>query len=503
MTYEEYLAGLSQMHPGMTHGQQPGMGQKGAAAFDFMDQMRRSSGEAVRAGIQGNYDQFGGMLGDAMGPGIAAKGLLAAGTALGPAWLMKRMWGSSGKTAPRVADEGLESLRGSSKAPSIDDAMKYAQENDLTLNTAHGILSKQWYAKEIAKLSKQNYNPRKVASAERFAPEGGPLPDAKNLGEILKKQGGKIGAFDPRYANAVGGSKPRIGELPKLREMDIGVSGYTADPGTVSLADFEGRPFITSMSDRTAAGGLLTSINNKQLNSPVGLLGGQDYMFENPGQVWASGAGPAKKIHELAQDTKRLTGQDPLFLPWRMAPTGGDFATMTGETMLSYADVGMNKRNKGKANTAIKKLIPGWKGIGNPESISQFQQAPDATRKSVKRMLDKRFRDEGGLSVSQARIAVSDPRQLSAQEGGIMNLGEMFPDRPLITESGHPSYPLGVPGQGLGRLKEDANIFQLLPSLAQHRGVNPLNPHYTDVRAMQMKPYAGRLTAEVLKSLGL
>jgi len=56
----------------------------------------------------------------------------------------------------------------------------------------------------------------------------------------------------------------------------------------VSLADFEGRPFITSMSDRTAAGGDLLGVNDVMFKRPVHLYGGQDYMFNNPNQVWAS-----------------------------------------------------------------------------------------------------------------------------------------------------------------------------------------------------------------------
>jgi hypothetical protein len=57
------------------------------------------------------------------------------------------------------------------------------------------------------------------------------------------------------------------------------------------------------MADRTRTG-LLTDIDGVLLNRPVELQGGQPYMFENPGQVWASGRKPATDIYELAAELK-------------------------------------------------------------------------------------------------------------------------------------------------------------------------------------------------------
>ncbi len=315
------------------------------------------------------------------------------------------------------------------------------------------------------------------------------------IGKAVPGMGGRIGNFDPRF-------DARSKELDRLRNLDVTVEGAAPNPDMLSIADFEGRPFISSMSDRTRADGTLTAINGQYLDTPVELLGGQDYMFRNPGQVWASGAGPVNQIHGLAQDIKRLTGDNPIYLPWRMAPTGGDFAHMTGETMLSHAAAGMNKKNRSKANTAIKKLIPGWGGIGVPGSIDQFRNAPDSARKQIKQMLDVRFRGVGGLGIGEARLAVADPNQLMAKDSGLMNIGEIHPNKPIVQDSGHPSYPRGVPGEGLGRLQEDINIFQLLPDVVNIRGMDALSPRATDIRAMQMKPYAGVITEDILKNLG-
>jgi len=342
---------------------------------------------------------------------------------------------------------------------------------------------------------------RKVAPmVERTMKKGG--VGAGLLGDLAQGsrsqmlQGNNV--FDPRF-------DPRVLEQERLRNLKttvVPVQDYTVPE--VSLANYEGYPFITSMADRTRTG-LLTDIDGVLLNRPVELQGGQPYMFENPGQVWASGRKPATDIYELAAELKSGTKKDPLFLPWVMSPSGSDFANMTGETMLAYAQSAMGKGTKSALDSRIKKqFIPDWKGIDDPASIDQFKKLSDKKRKSMKQqLLDKEFRNEGGLSIGEARLAIADPAQLMSKDASILNVGQVFPDRPMIMQSGHSSYPLGVPGQGLGVSKDKFNIFQLLKDYSNRRGVvDPTNPSRPDIRTLEMKPYGGLLTADVLKSLG-
>lgn len=306
-----------------------------------------------------------------------------------------------------------------------------------------------------------------------------------------------FGAFDPRY-------DPRVLEQARMQALtrDIQVNPNAKSGATVSLADFEGRPFITSMADRTAAGGKLLGVENVQFNRPVEFLGGQDFMFNNPGLVWSSGNAPAKALMKYADEVKSATGQNPIYMPYRMAPTGGDFAQFTGETMLAYADSAMGKTQKRLLDRSIKKFIPDWAGVSDPTSVAQFRDAPDAKRKAIKAMMDRDFRNEGGLNIGSARLAVSDPAQLAAQEGGVQNVGEIFAGNAL-QRSTHPAYPGGVPGQGIGTLAEDHNIFELLPDVVKARGIpDPKNPRPADLRAMQMHPYAGVISNALLKRLG-
>jgi hypothetical protein len=322
---------------------------------------------------------------------------------------------------------------------------------------------------------------------------GGLLADAYNPVGMTMRVPGK--AFDPRFDD-------RAKEQERLAKLTTDVTERVTNVPQVSLTNFVGRPFITSMADRTGVG-MLNKINNVQLNRPVNMQGGQQFMFENPGMVWASAPGQVRQMLQESEIIKQVTGQNPLFLPWRMAPTGGDFASMTGESMLSYADAAMSKSGKKRLDKMIKGYIPEWSGVSSDKAAEQFRAAPDRVRKALKNAMDVEFRDAGGLSIGEARLAVADPFQLTSRDTGLLGVGEVFADRPMIAKSGHVAYPSGLPGQGLGQLKEDVNIFQLMPNVVSARGIpDPRNPRPTDVRALQMKPYAGVITDELLKRLG-
>jgi hypothetical protein len=103
-------------------------------------------------------------------------------------------------------------------------------------------------------------------------------------------------------------------DLPRLQASPVKVEPFrvTPKPDKVSLGDYEGRPFIISMADRSAAGDRITGIGNKDLNLPVELQGGQDFMFSptTGGLVWASEASPVSNIMNLAtapRDDRRET----------------------------------------------------------------------------------------------------------------------------------------------------------------------------------------------------
>lgn len=335
---------------------------------------------------------------------------------------------------------------------------------------------------------------------------------------------GRMGDIDPRY-------DPRKESIERNANLTPGVEsrGTLDNVPRVSLSSLEGKPFITTMSDRTRAGGLLTDINGVPLNAPVNLQGGQDFMFENPGMVWASAPGVVSQIMTLA----RKQGEDPFYLPFRMAPTGGDFAKKTGEAMIQFASANMSPADKKALDKAIKEYVTvgtmkknkktgeskrvgdglsmkGWKGVDDPASIEAWRNTPDSVRKELmQKVFDVQFRNRGGLSLGEARLAVSDPSQVGARDAGVQSVGKIWTKDDVVKDSGHPSYPHGVPGEGVGRLdQQDLTIFDLIPDARLGKKqirvgdkVDPLNPTPRNIRAVSMKPYAGRIDEDILRKL--
>ena len=261
-------------------------------------------------------------------------------------------------------------------------------------------------------------------------------------------------------------------DFPRLQTSPVKVERFSVAPKAekVSLADYEGRPFIISMADRSAAGDRITGIGNTDLNLPVDLQGGQDFMFSptTGGLVWASEASPASEILNLARQLYETTGEKPLYLPFRMGGEGSDFATMTGETMMSYADAALGKRDKADMNRLIKKYIPDFAGISDPRGQQQFADLTGGKRKELQELLGDTFGEEGGgLTLPMTRAMIADPAQLNKPSFFLQNVGEIDPTADIVTATGHRTYSRGVPGRGLGVLDDEINAAQLLPDISK------------------------------------
>lgn len=81
---------------------------------------------------------------------------------------------------------------------------------------------------------------------------------------------------------------PQVLERAQEEEKIRGLLFRTEPTGNVgphpemSIVDLEGKPFMSGMSDRSAAARQVTRVNDTELNMPVELTGGQGFMFNNP-----------------------------------------------------------------------------------------------------------------------------------------------------------------------------------------------------------------------------
>ena len=428
--------------------------------------------------------------------------------------------------APDLLKKELDELESAAQRNEFDKLMVDRQRFALQKQKARDMLAEDGFSgfkvgEEVVVFDPKNIRSVNAEFEDLDSPE---LLKAKG-GEIRKFSKGGIADlivkkyFDARF-------DPRVKEQDMLANLEAEIIGsnYTQPMPRLALSDLEGESAVFSMADRTRAGGDVKSINRVQLIDPIYLPGGQDFMFNNPSGVWASAEQPSRQILELARELKSQSGKDPLYIPWRMAPTGGDFSTTTGELMLGYAAANMTKTTRKALDKALRDYRTkgsmkdgrrvgaglgfgkNWFGIDDPRAVEAWRNAPDGLRKELMTMMDVQFRNKGGLSIGAARLINADPKQLMARDAGIQNVGRIFADIDIF-DSAHPSYPFVVPGGGVGVLENAsaATVFDLLPEARlgkeQKLVKDPANPTQQEIRALQMKPYGGTITEDILRRM--
>lgn len=284
---------------------------------------------------------------------------------------------------------------------------------------------------------------------------------AKGVG-VMKP--GDIG-YDPRFGT-------RKGDIPRMDELQVTRESFGNQAlRPLKAEDVEGRGLIFTEADRSAAGGRITDINDVPLQSPVRLYGGQGYPLDNPGRGFASGKSIVTGLVNKAAAMKQLSGgKNPLLVPFVMAPTGNDFATMTGSTMLSYAQSALPSKVKKELDKTLKGIDENWVGVDSPLMIDHFQSLPAGKRKTIQATMDRDFREKGGLSLPEARLAISDALQLDAQDLTARNFIEIDPDKARIPTD-NPSYDLSMIGEYKGTAQAPVSVFDLATEYSAKRGM--------------------------------
>lgn len=361
-----------------------------------------------------------------------------------------------------------------------------------------------------------------------------------SLGQLLQEQFPKdydprviesytSAGIDPRtYAAGSGANtrKPLISQVDRNLSTDIQIGDQRiGDVPIINLEDYEGYPFISSMSDRSAAGDVIQSINGVPVN--VSRRGGMDYMFdpESGEFVWASApdvlvgqerrSGTSvfkepreKSILGRAIALREQTGKDPLFIPFSMAPTGVDFS-QPAEVMLSHARNALDLSDLNKLDADIKEVFPGFSGINSPDGMSQVNQASGDVRKKIINIINNDYSQKGALTSGQARAALLDQAQAMSRDSTLRNVGLVDTSRMITVGDVHPIYKGGLYGEGLGRLAVPYSVYELNPQAAYLGGIRPdqlLNPPRSTgmgagTRKLELSPLTGVITDDVLRGM--
>lgn len=338
------------------------------------------------------------------------------------------------------------------------------------------------------------------AMAERFTDAGKPNYTQPRPSAYTVKPAQV--ATDPRI-------ETRKKEQQKIRDLELEIQPRALEePPVQSIYDLEGRGVLTTMSDLSAAGDDILAVNNMRLQRPFSRQGGQGFMFENPGEVWAADKTPAKAIQDAAAEIEQQTGKPAILAPFTMGPLSSMFSHHPRGLQYAYADAALDPLEKTMLAGDIRKILPEWTDFSDPDAYDTFMRAGGKRRGQLNKLMDK-FRERGGLGRGEAVYGTTDLDQLGAPMLALRNLGEVN-TRFGLSESKNPAYNTGVPGQGLAKLKEEnLGALSLFPELMKQYGYQtpfdfPVGVNKgvaSPLRSFQLKPQPTIITDKVLRFL--
>jgi hypothetical protein len=338
------------------------------------------------------------------------------------------------------------------------------------------------------------------AMAERFTNAGEPNYTQQRPSAYTVKPADV--ATDPRI-------EKRKKEQQKIRDLELEIQPRAMEePPTESIYDLEGRGVLTTMSDLSAAGDDVLAVNNVRLQQPFSRQGGQGFIFENPGEVWAADKNNAKAIQAAAAELERQTGKPAILAPFTMGPLSSMFSHHPRGLQYAYADAALDAPEKAMLAESIRSILPEWTDFSDPDAYMTFMRASGKRRGQLNKLMDQ-FRERGGLGQGEAVYGTTDLDQLGAPMLALRNLGEVNTNFGL-SESKNPAYSTGVPGQGLAKLKEEnLGALSLFPGLMAQYGYQtpfdfPVGVNKgvaSPLRSFQLKPQPTIITDKVLRFL--
>lgn len=236
----------------------------------------------------------------------------------------------------------------------------------------------------------------------------------------------------------------------------------------ITPEDLQGGNLILTTADRTRAGGELRGLRGREFERPVDMQGGQDFIRDHFDGVWASDRPVIRKLASQAAEG----GDRPAYLmPVTMAGVSGDFSHMMADTMLeqmralpasSLKALDDRLRQGKKANT-FEGLSFAHRDVDEVRD-QLMNDWPGTRRADLWKHLDTGTIEAEGVSVGDARLAITDPN-LAHMPSEIVgyNIGRMTPeiiDKPAIP---HSTYSTQIGGSFEGSFDRPMPASVLFP----------------------------------------
>ena len=269
-----------------------------------------------------------------------------------------------------------------------------------------------------------------------------------------------------------------------------------------------GGRIIPLVGDRAAAGRVLRSVDDVELDRPVLLQGGPDFMrthrFESPEEsaAWASGKGV---ISNLSRQARKAGEEGDVFGVYTaMSPTGVDYNTMLTDTILGQLPkTKITKKLKREFDKEIKKFEPDFVGIDSPNLEFQLLTNAPLRKVFVNKMELEKFRDGGFPNVAAARKAITEPELLDVPVGAsgyavskLDPMGRVI-ENPRIP---HKTYDTQLMGQYIGGLEQQIPRNVMFPDFFAQRRARGM-PLSGDEYAFQRADVVQEATPQWLDSV--
>lgn len=287
------------------------------------------------------------------------------------------------------------------------------------------------------------------------------------------------------------------------------------DIPTIEFKDLVGKKVVGIKADLTDAGRSYTGIDGSQLEFPVEMMGGPNYVRlpENAkaNVVWAvRGGATLTKI--LSQVNKAdyvlvhaMNGNSHL--------TNSTISTAYLQTVEAYLRDGRISRENLLALDEIvrspknKSGLPDFPGFESPEIYSYIDGLSFDQRGALAQILEKKEAQAHGLpNLERFRRETIDPDFAGYRQGDAMLVIKVDKENPTVKlgEEGtklHPSYPLGLRGTVIGKLSKGVNYEMIFRDYFKFAVPNFKNGEAGAWYAFDRKMPIQKITKEIAESV--
>ena len=233
-------------------------------------------------------------------------------------------------------------------------------------------------------------------------------------------------------------------------------------------AALQGSVLTPAVGDRTAAGSILTHVNDLPLSRPVTLEGGPDFMRSaantHDGAVWASEKAAASKMANLGR-TLGADGKDVNLVYSAMGARSGDYSHMTADALLGQlGNAPITRDATATFNAAMRAQNPTWPGLKSPALRDTLMNDPAMRVQFVHEMALGQHQTAGFPDIASTRAAISEPALLGQ--------------------------PTGVSGYAISRLGPQSKMIEA-----------PSVPHSTYSTQVQGGEYRGGLSTPIPREM--